>query len=87
MQIYNPNKTSITLSGISYAADENGIIGLPDDKVSSSVWTQGFVHAKGRLAELAALTAEPLPTPDPETNTPVAATTSTAKPKTTSGAL
>lgn len=66
MQIYNPSKTDITLNGILYAADENGIITVPDDKINSSVWTQGFVSAHNRLAGLARpATTEPIATPAP----------------------
>ena len=54
MQLYHPNKTSLTLNGVTYSADEHGIIDVPDSQMNSSVWTQGFVNAKGRLAQLAA---------------------------------
>jgi LEA14-like dessication related protein len=52
MKIYNPHKTTITLNGITYKADESGIIDIPDNKMNDSVWGQGFVSAKGRIAEL-----------------------------------
>lgn len=54
MQIYSPHQSRIRLAGIDYVADENGIIDVPDDKINSSVWSSGFVSAKGRLQELAA---------------------------------
>ncbi len=52
MQIYKTGCNQITLMGATYAADERGIIDVPDDKINSSVWSQGFVSARGRIAQL-----------------------------------
>lgn len=67
MQLYNPCKTSLNLNGITYTADENGIITVPDDQLNSSVWTQGFISAHANLANRAAGTvAQSLAPPEPE---------------------
>lgn len=58
MQLYKHGCNTLTLGGIAYPADERGIIEVPDDKITSSVWTQGFVSAAGRLAQLT-VRAEP----------------------------
>jgi len=58
MQLYKANTNKLTLGGVEYVADDNGIIDVPDDKVSSSVWGWGFVSAKGRLAQLEREAAE-----------------------------
>lgn len=72
MYLYNPCKTSLTLNGITYAADEKGIITVPDDQLNSGVWTQGFISAHARLDHRAAGTevqrlapAEPELSPSP----------------------
>lgn len=52
MQIYKPNTGSITLATGTFYADADGIIDVPDDSVTTAVWSQGFRHAKGRIAEL-----------------------------------
>lgn len=82
MQLYKDGCNTLTLGGVDYPADERGIIEVPDDKITSSVWTQGFVSAAGRLAQLAAraepetktttLAADESPTPAerPATNLP-----------------
>lgn len=58
MQLYKDGCNTLTLGGVDYPADERGIIEVPDDKITSSVWTQGFVSAAGRLAQLAARAAQ-----------------------------
>lgn len=52
-QIYKPNTASVTVLGEAYTADENGIIDIPDDKFSPTVFSQGFVSAIGRINQLA----------------------------------
>ncbi len=52
MKVYKHNALQITISTGTFVADENGIIDIPDNQVTSAVWSQGFVHAKGRLAQL-----------------------------------
>jgi hypothetical protein len=52
-QIYKPHTTSVTVLGETYTADENGIIDIPDDKFSPTVFSQGFVSAIGRINQLA----------------------------------
>jgi hypothetical protein len=56
MKLYNPCKTSLNLNGLTYTADENGIITIPDDQLNSSVWTQGFISAHANLDRRAAVT-------------------------------
>lgn len=67
MKLYHPTKTSLTLGGVVYSADGHGVIEVPDSQMNSSVWTQGFVDAKGRIAQVAeqaqAEQAAPAPTP------------------------
>lgn len=55
MKIYKANTTTITVLGVAYFADGNGVIDVPDNKVGSSIWGQGFVCADGYLAELGRL--------------------------------
>ena len=52
MEIYKPNTNQINVAGITYTADADGIIDLPDDKITSRIWQNGFVSAKGRRAQL-----------------------------------
>lgn len=54
MQVYQQGCDQITIGKTTYVADERGIITFPDSEVNSSVWSSGFVSAKGRIAELAA---------------------------------
>jgi len=79
MQIYKQDTHQITLNGDTFTADADGIIDVPDNKITAAVWEAGFVHAKGRLAQLArqaaAAEAEPSlakagePEPKPGTKT------------------
>jgi hypothetical protein len=53
MQLYNASKSSLTLAGTTYCADERGIIEVPDHAVDSTVWGKGFTVATGRITQLA----------------------------------
>lgn len=52
MKIQHSTKNKIRLDGEDYFADSNGIIDVPDNKINSSIWTQGFVVAKNPIAEI-----------------------------------
>lgn len=53
MKIYKLGALSLLLSGMTYTADEDGIIDVPDDAVTQDVFAAGFVLADGKLAEIA----------------------------------
>lgn len=53
MKVYKEGEAQIEVGGIVYTADENGVIDIPDGKVTSKVWERGFHLADGHLAELA----------------------------------
>ena len=59
MRIYKPNTDSITLATGTFYADADGIIDIPDGSVTTAVWSQGFRHAKGRIAEIEAQNETP----------------------------
>ena len=52
-KITHDTDTSVTVLGIIYYADANGIIDIPDDEFSTSVYQKGWVSAKAKLAQLA----------------------------------
>jgi hypothetical protein len=54
MQLYKRGAKSIVLGGITYQADGNGVVDVPDNKVDSSVWGKGFVIAGPVLAAIEA---------------------------------
>lgn len=58
MKIYKEGANSIVLNGQSFHADENGIIDVPDNKMTDSVFERGFVSAKGKIAKLQREAAE-----------------------------
>jgi hypothetical protein len=81
MQIYKDGAAAITLGGVTYTADERGIIVIPGDFIPAHACRQGFVSAKGRIAELEqarlnalahSKTAAAPPAPKTETPTPPA---------------
>jgi len=51
MQLYKRNAKGLTVGGVTYPAD-NGFVDVPDDKLDSSVWTQGFVIGAPVVAAL-----------------------------------
>lgn len=86
MKIYKRNATAITLDGVVYGADEYGIIEIPDHKMNSGVWSQGFVSAQGRLEQIAKAQtnaqAQAAPEPGPNPQPEPAVSQASAKPKT-----
>jgi len=50
-RIYKAGEDSITVLGVTYTADQDGIITIPDDGFSQSVYQKGWVPAKGREAQ------------------------------------
>lgn len=90
-KITHSTDTSVTVLGITYSTDANGIIDIPDDQFSTSVYQKGWVSAKAKLAQLARQTVPPvLPADTPPQVAPaeIAAPEVTAAepaPKTTKG--
>ena len=58
MEIYKEGANSIVLNGQSFHADSRGIINVPDDRMTDSVYERGFVSAKGQIEKLQREAAE-----------------------------
>ena len=52
MKIHHATKHKIRLDSEDYFADNDGIIEIPDNKVNSSIWSQGFTVVNNRLTEI-----------------------------------
>ncbi len=52
MKVYKRDEPQLELGGVTYHADDNGVIDIPDGQVTSKVWANGFILADGHLAEL-----------------------------------
>ncbi len=46
MKIRKTGTQSLMLGGVTYPADDNGNIDVPDDLLSPTVWSMGFVAVK-----------------------------------------
>jgi hypothetical protein len=51
VRIYSPSRKSITLSGNIYTADDDGTINIPDNLITPSIYSQGFVDAAAYLKQ------------------------------------